>query len=397
MTRRVMNKALQAPRMFAALALLLLTGCKRELPQLPPSMIPEPPASEVETVVFLVGDAGDATEERFPIVHVLRGDVETWSRQLSGDTAVVVLFLGDVVYNDGMGAPDEPDYAADSLIASAQVNVLAGPAARERAWGLFLAGNHDWGNAKNIEGIHRLQELEKFLDRQRANGLPVRLLPEAGEPGPAILDVGSKLTLLLYDTAWWLLASDAIRKGRMFRQTEDALRRSRDRTVLLAAHHPWKSASPHGGFVRFWDTFGLRYLLARSGAILQDLNSVPYRELTRSMEEAFRVGPPLIFAGGHDHSLQLIETEEPMHPTYAIVSGSGSKISPVGYTSGMKFRKEAPGYGKLFIRRDGHVDLIMVAAPDESYLRCDLSGDALRSCMQERMRAFQPVYGARLE
>ncbi|HSJ13371.1 MAG TPA: hypothetical protein VK939_03090 [Longimicrobiales bacterium] len=381
----------------AAMVALLVAACKPYIPDLPPSMIPEPAAADVETVVFLVGDAGHAIEERYPVMSVLRGDVEAWSRQLRGDTSVVVLYLGDIVYPDGMSAADEAGYARDSLVVQAQANVVAGPAARERGWAFFMAGNHDWGNARNTEGVARLQELERFLDRRRANGLRVRLLPEAGEPGPAVLDIGTRLTILLYDTAWWLLASDAARKARMFSQTEDALRRSRGRVVLFAAHHPWRSASPHGGNVGLWKAFGLRYLLNRSGAILQDLNSIPYRELTRSLERSFRVYPPLVFAGGHDHSLQVIQTEGEAEPRFAIVSGSASKVSDVGHIAGMRYRLAAPGYGKLYIRRDGHVDFIMVAAPDKDQLSCDGTGDALRECMTRAMASFRPRFGMRLQ
>lgn len=381
---------------LVAAAAILLGGCITRFPDLPPRMIPEPGSADVESVVFLVGDAGYATEQNSPLMHALRGDVEAWSRQLSGDTAVVVLFLGDIVYPDGMGAPDEPDYAADSLIVQAQVNVVAGPESRKRAWGIFLAGNHDWGNARDTEGVQRLQELEKILDRRRANGLNVKLLPEAGEPGPALMDVGGRLTLLLYDTAWWLLAQDAVRKARLFSQTEYALRRSEGRVVVFAAHHPWTSASSHGGTVRFWKTFGLRWLLNRSGAILQDLNSVPYRELTNSLREAFLRGAPLIWAGGHDHALQVLEGSEPGEPRYTIVSGSGSKVSDIGYRSGMEYRHEGPGYGKIYIRRDGHVDFIMVAAGEE-HLACSGSGAALQECLREGMAAFRPGYGRRLQ
>ena len=383
----------------AALIAALAAGCRHDLPELPPSMIPEPAAADVETVIFLVGDAGNATERNYPIVHVLRADVEAWAERLRSDTAVIVLYLGDIIYPDGMSAPGTADYEWDSLVVAAQVNAVAGAAARERVWAYFLAGNHDWGNARDAEGVDNLQELEQFLDRQRAAGPRVRLLPEAGEPGPVVLDVGRQLTLLLYDTAWWLLASDQARKLDMMRETEAALRsaRRRNRTVVMAAHHPWQSASAHGGFVRFWDGFGVRYLLSRSGAILQDLNSIPYRELRMMLQETFAAGPPLVFVGGHDHTLQVIQNQGSNEPLWSIVSGSASKVSEVGHMAGMRYRLDGPGYGKIFIRRDGHVDFIMVAAPNDDQLMCEGAGTALQECMSKHMTSFIPRYGVRLK
>jgi len=94
----------------------LVAGCQRPMPDLPEQMIPEPRAAEVESVVYLVGDAGDAIEGRSPLLLRLRADVEDWSGRLRGDTAVVVLFLGDNVYPDGMDRPDEPAYQRDSTV-----------------------------------------------------------------------------------------------------------------------------------------------------------------------------------------------------------------------------------------------------------------------------------------
>lgn len=373
-----------------------LAGCQKDLPDLPRQMMPEPPAADVEMVIFLVGDAGDATIERFPVIERLRQDVEEWSGRLREDTSVIVLWLGDNVYPDGLDSRDEPAWERDSAVLQGQVDVVAGPNARRRAVGLFMAGNHDWGDARGPEGVSRLHEQELFLERASGRGVRVELQPEAGEPGPALLDVGRRLRLLIYDTPWWLLATDQSRKARVFRQTEDALRSAGERTVIFASHHPYSSASSHGGHVAFWKTLGVRFLLARSGAILQDLNSVPYREFTTSLLEAFRAGPPFIWAGGHDHSLQVIRHEEPGEPRWSLVSGSGSKVSRIGHMEGMQYRHAAPGYMKLFVHLDGSVDLFVVAAPGRSSLSCLGEGEALRECMTRTVAGFETTFGARL-
>jgi hypothetical protein len=382
--------------------ILLLTlaaaACQRQLPVLQPSNLPEPAPDAVQSVIFMIGDAGRANEARDPVFRVLRADVERWSAALARDSAVIVLFLGDIVYPTGLRTPEEPDWVLDSLAAQTQVNMLAGPNARRfGSIGYFLAGNHDWGNARDHTGVLRLQNLEQFLDRRRGQGVNVRLQPKAGEPGPAIIDIGAT-RLLLFDTAWWLLASDRELKRQVGLRTQAAIRNAGTRNVVIAAHHPFRSASPHGGWIRFWDGVGVRYVLSRSGAVLQDLNSITYRDLLATMRSAFAGGRPLVFAGGHDHSMQVIEDWEDGTPRFSLVVGSASKSSPVGHLPGMRYRTRAPGYMRMFTYRDGRVELFVVAAPNEEYLRCeDEAAAALQRCIAQRTAGFKVEFAMRLK
>ncbi|HEX6308391.1 MAG TPA: hypothetical protein VFZ69_09405 [Longimicrobiales bacterium] len=374
------------------------TACTRPLPDLPPSMVPEPAPAEVESVMFLVGDAGDAQEQTSPLLRRLRADVEDWSRALARDSAVVVLYLGDNVYPEGLRNTVE-HYPRDSAVVQSQVNVLAGPGARaHNTLGIFMAGNHDWGNARDTEGgVVRLRNLTEFLERRQAEGFNVSLRPEAGEPGPAVADIGTHARLLIYDTAWWLLAQDTVPKRRMFFESEEITRTTEGRFLIVAAHHPFRTAGAHGGFVPFWKTLGLRMLLARSGAIQQDLNSIVYRELTRELLQAFRNRPPLFFIGGHDHSLQIIASDSFPEPRFSVVSGSGSKVSDIGHVEGMRYRAAAPGYMRVMIHRSGRVDMFVINAPDESYLTCTGTGLDLERCMSERSRQFTTRFGMRMK
>jgi hypothetical protein len=383
---------------FIALLAICGTACSRPLPVLAPSQVPEPAPADVESVIYLLGDAGSADEHRSPIIRRLRNDVEDWSGALGTDGAVVVLYLGDIVYPRGLRLT-EAEYPRDSAIVQSQVNVVAGPNAfRYNSVGYFLAGNHDWGNARDTEGgVQRLQNLEQFLERRRSEGIDVILRPDAGEPGPAIADVGSQVRLLIYDTAWWLLAQDTAPKQRMFRETQEITRTTEGRFFIVAAHHPFQSASAHAGFVPFWKYFGLRMLLSRSGAIMQDLNSVVYRELTDQLLSAFRQRPPLIFAGGHDHALQVIANDSFPLPRFSVVSGSGSKLSDVGHTEGMLYRASAPGYMRVVVYKSGRVDLFVIAAPGEDHLTCPGEGLELEACMSSRAGDFTTRFGMRLK
>jgi hypothetical protein len=372
---------------------VLLTGCAQRLPELPPSPgAPEPEPAEVETAVFFLGDAGKSTRATHPVLHVLQDDVERWSGALGRDSSVAVVFLGDIVYPDGLHEPGHPKYHSDSLYVAGQVGLVSGPAARGAAHGWFVAGNHDWGLEEEWPGRDRLNNLDHLLTSYRERGVPVSLEPAPGDGGPVVVDLGNRLRLLLIDTAWWLL--DATEEGRtaFLERMKDAFDTAGDRYVVLASHHPYESAGSHAGAVQLWKWFGVRTVLNRSGAILQDLSSRPYRRLR---EEIRQTGRPFLHAGGHDHSLQVIRSVDPGAPEYTVISGSGSKLTDVGHTEGLLMRRSWPGYARLLFLRDGGVILSMVAA-ERRYLACQ-PGPDLETCMRDGTAAFRTIWSARID
>lgn len=388
-------------RIAAALLLAFQASCAPPPPPLPtPQQIPAPDPAEVERVLFLVGDPGTARREYYPILPRLSQDIEWWAQRLPRDSAVTVLFLGDIVYPLGLHPPGHELYPHDSAIVMDQVQLLAGPAARQRrAQGYFMAGNHDWGLEEEFEGFVRLKNLHDFLARARAStGASVQLVPAVGTGGPFVLDLGERIRVAILDTAWWLLAGGDLRAQHavVLDSLETAFRTAGDREILVAAHHPLRTAGPHGGDFSFWKTLGVRYLLARSGAILQDITSIPYRELERGLQGIFaRHGPPLAFIGGHEHSLQVFRGIRPADPSFNIVSGSASKLTSVGTAEGMLFGRSAPGYMRIVVEKDGGVSLFVEAAP-ERFQRCPKEEPERTACMAEGVAAFQTLHSQRL-
>lgn len=379
----------------------VLLACSRDPPDLPPvDPAPPPTAEDVEAVVILAGDPGEARYHRYPILPAMAAAVESWSEHIASDSAVVVLMLGDIVYPVGMRPPDASEFPDDSARVGDQIAVVRGAAARRYGARMyFLAGNHDWGLKEDREGTRRLLNLGNFLGRMRMAGAAVALAPDAGTGTPHVVDVGS-IRLVLLDTAWWLFDAEPARKQEVVADIDRIVRSADGRPIVIAAHHPLVSAGPHGALRPAWDDLGIRYLLSRSGTILQDIESTPYRDLRRSLERIFSRGPrPLLFAGGHDHSLQVIQHADTTAPYFSVVSGSASKLSSVGRVPGMMFGQSAPGYMQLVVRRSGAVDLFVTAAPDE-YLSCpdlDPADAVLRRCMHEGIAAFRTVFSMRLQ
>jgi hypothetical protein len=223
-------------------------------------------------------------------------------------------------------------------------------------------------------------------------------MPSAGLAGPQTVDIGTRVRILLIDSAWWLESGNDTSKTTVYREMKRGVDNAGARDVVIAAHHPFRSASSHGGLMPFWSGLGLRYLLNRSGAVLQDLSSLPYRSLTRAFQAAFAEHPPLLFAGGHDHNLQVIQGEGGTDPKWMIVSGAGSKKDDVGTIKGMRFRHSASGYMRVMFYRDGHVDLFVIAAPGDQTGKClDTDAQAREKCMVLTANTFEDVYSTRLK
>jgi hypothetical protein len=363
-----------------------------------PAAVPVPEPGAVDAVVFLLGDAGAAVKGKSPLLDAMQTDVERWSAALGRDSAVSVAYLGDLVYPSGIHDRDHPDFATDSAHLWAQIGLVGGPAAKEHATvGLFVTGNHDWGNTSGDVGLDRIANLGEQLAAARRAGYFVSLFPAAGEPGPAVRDLRRNVRIAFFDTHWFLQQREAGLRRDFFDRLKASLDGARDREVILVSHHPYYSAGPHGAIVPGYHTYGIAYALKKAGALVQDLNSPAYSELLAGLRRTFEASrkPPLIYAGGHDHSLQVLTGAGDFDPRFVVVSGSGSKVSSIQMGPGLVWGGSQPGYMMLVFRKDDGVDLFVVGG-DKQWLKCEGSDAAVGECMAEGTTAFETVYSASL-
>lgn len=382
---------------FPLLLATALAACAGPPPEMPePQRHVEPPASEVERVLFLIGDAGEAKTHTSPVLNVLQRDVEEWADRLTADSAVAVLYLGDIRYPFGLRPRRSDNFTEDTMVIMSQVRVVTGPRAMDRgARAYFLAGNHDWGVRQDFAGYLRLQRLDQFLKlAAELTGATIRLAPDPGTGGPFILDWSPNLRLLLLDTAWWLMAAEESDRDEFLDALDASVASAGDRTIIFAAHHPLVSVGMHGGRFPVTDKLGIGYVLRRAGAWIQSLNSPAYRKFTRSLRATFaRHGPPFLFIGGHDHSLQVISRVRETDPLFNLVSGSGSKLTDVGPEPGLHYARSAPGYMRLLITRDGGMHVTVVGG-DPDYLLCP--EDEEPTCLQDGIETFETLHSQRL-
>lgn len=396
-----MNRSLLLLHAALLAAAVAGAGCGRGFPppELPPfTPIAEPAPGDVEAVLFLVGDAGQAETGRSPLLARLGSDVERWSGALGRDSAVTVAFLGDNVYPKGVRDRSDRRFPADSVRLWSQIDIVSGPAARRhgtRGW--FVPGNHDWGGMVGEKGVARLRNEEEALRRAREAGVAdVTMVPDAGRPGPSIRDVGSGYRIVILDTDWFLRPLDEDEESAFFERLERVLETAGDREIIVLAHHPWETSGPHG-VTEGGRALGYYWLLEKSGTLVQDLDSPVYSDfLGRFRERVASAGRrPLVFAGGHDHSLQVFDGLDPTDPAHVLVSGAGSKLTRVSAAEGLRFAASRPGYMTLVFRTSGELDLF-VTAGDPELQPCDGEEDARTACMRRGVAAFESVYSARL-
>lgn len=315
--------------------------------------------------VFLIGDAGEMTEEMASVIS----DV---AKQVSEDPEnSTVIFLGDNIYPKGMPELESKDRIEAEDILSSQIKPFLNLGCRV----LMIPGNHDWKQGRN-RGYEQVLRQQDFLD-SLASGTEL-FFPRGGCPGPVVLNISSDLVIILIDTQWFLHLHEKPREESdcpvktgldVYAQLDGLLKANKNKKVLIAGHHPIYSQGLHGGrsnlkmhLFPMTDLNPSLYIpLPIVGSLypgyrkyfgsIQDLNHPAYKVVRKSLADLFSKYPNTIYASGHDHSLQYIKEDQ----THYIISGSGSKTTYVRQGKGSEFALSKTGYARLSFLPDGSV------------------------------------------
>ncbi len=308
--------------------------------------------SDPEAVLYLIGDAGLAESES-PVIVQLRSDL----RSIPKATPTAVAFLGDNIYPRGLRT-EEPYYTRDRNHLDAQIEIVRGSSAT----GIFLPGNHDWDNSGE-DGLARLAAQENYLATQANQGVATTMLkPQGGCPGPETMRLGDACLLVFLDTQWWLHrfhrggeTCASMTKEQVIDKL-GAILRDAELPAIVLGHHPLQTRGPHRG--SFWRHI-LHWFVPRN----QDLPNPKYKEMRTALIELFQEfdDQPLLYAAGHDHSLQVFDGASYGVAGLVLVSGSGSKLSEVDEDPKLLFsagRSQGEmGYMKLEFYADGTIYL----------------------------------------
>ncbi len=336
-----------------------------------PVPVPEPPPGLTEATIFLIGDAGNPAPGGEPVIEALARQVA----RAPGSAAVV--FLGDNIYPRGLPDSASPARAEAERRMNGQVDPM-------RPLGVpvfFVPGNHDWAG-QGSGGWDAIRREARYITQR--GGAAMRLLPADGCPGPVVVDFGARARFVFLDTQWWLHGGPKPRgagsgcpagtEDGVVDSLRSTLAAAGGREVLVLGHHPLASGGPHGGHFTWKDhlfplravnswlwlplpVIGSAYPLARKwGVTAQDQSSGSNKRMRAALEGAFADHPPLVYASGHEHTLQVVGGRT---ARYVLVSGAGiaDHESPTAWSKGTLFALAHPGFQRLDFLRDGRVRL----------------------------------------
>lgn len=301
--------------------------------------------SRVAYRIILTGDTGEPVPEDPTLAAIGH-----WA--VPPDRAAVLL-LGDNLYPSGL---EEDNRAWGESVLRQQLEATS-------ALRIFVPGNHDWGSSpRDWTGERVIAQQQFVLDWP---GGDVDFLPRDGCPGPAVRELlrpGDQMERGIAVVAidwlpWFSTVYDSSRcaSGEFGQRVDDAFASLENHYVIVASHYPLRSAGDRADLGRgmFIDILvNLYHLLQqRSELTLFHPQYIAHAEQVRKALERHR---PLVYAAGHDHSLQLFEGDEVAR--MYIVSGAGStgKVTRVTDLPETIFAHAVPGFVVLdFVGLEG--------------------------------------------
>ena len=299
--------------------------------------------------VILIGDAGEVNEYQKALMQ------DAAKRAMPGKT--IALFLGDNIYRSGM-ALDGKEVMQTADILRNQYQPLRGAGIPV----YFIPGNHDWDHS-GVKGYEKIMRVNEFVREQQDSLL--QMIPTDACPGPYELALTDDLVVVAIDSEWWLFpfskhseTSDCECKtpADILGKLEDIIQRNKNKTIIFASHHPFKTYGSHGGYYNlrqhvfpFTDlneslyiplpVVGSLYpLLRKAFPPAEDVKNILYQDMKNGMEDILKNHPNIIHAAGHEHALQLRQGA-----VLEVVSGAGCKNTPVKNGDGTLYAESNPG------------------------------------------------------
>jgi len=293
--------------------------------------------------ILLIGDAGIPQENEPVLAKLLEVASEIPQKTF-------IFFLGDNLYPSGMVSENDPWRSEAERRLLAQIEVIKNSGAK----GVFIPGNHDWAKGDD-EGRRRILEQEKFISEQLNSSN--YFLPKSGCPGPVKIDLAD-VRIIIFDSNFWFYNNFATSSNCPQNSKTDVLNKLTDyvvtagrKEIILLAHHPLATHGNHGGFYDWKDhifpltriadwlwiptpVVGSLFPVIKWNVLKQkqNLNSTEYKNFIDDILSAFSEKQALLYASGHDHSLQIIDGGKDVR--YKLVSGGGAQVKLTAVTHG---------------------------------------------------------------
>ncbi|WP_366184186.1 metallophosphoesterase [Flavobacterium ovatum] len=289
----------------------------------------EKDSSKIAHTFYLIGDAGNISEENpKSILFALSEKLKT------ADKNSTLLFLGDNVYPKGIPSKKSaPSYRSAEQKLLNQLEITK----NFKGQTIFIPGNHDWYSG--IKGLKEQEDLVQAYLKDKKAFSPRK--------GCAIDDVkiNDKVLLITIDSQWYLedwnktptINEDCDIKTRdaFFEEIENLLNKNKDKTIILAMHHPLITNGSHGGQFSWKKQLFpleqkiplpiigsfLNLIRKTSGVSPQDIQNKQYSKLVNRIKTLIQGQDNMVVVSGHDHNLQYIDHQN----IKQIISGAGSK------------------------------------------------------------------------
>lgn len=292
----------------------------------------------VNARIILIGDAGALVNGKHPVASAVK-------HYLHPDKKTTIVYLGDNLYQFGLPDEGNRNYVLSRTVLDSQMAVAANTPAHV----YMIPGNHDWANGRTY-GWESLLRQEAYVNLMKEKN--VQFVPSEGCPGPVEVPISKDVVMIVFDSQWFLHQNDkpgieydcdCKTESEFMTQLSELLRKNYNKLVIMACHHPFMSNGIHGGYFGikqhifpFTDlrkklyiplpVIGSIYPISRSVfGSPQDISYPAYTNMVNTIRAETRLHPNIIYATGHDHSLQLLK--DTSH--YYIVSGSGCHTSRV--------------------------------------------------------------------
>lgn len=233
----------------------------------------------------------------------------------------------------------------------------------------FVPGNYDW-EYNSVEGLETIEDhLKENLEKEDP------LTPNNGCPLESI-EIGDDIQLIIFDSQWYLEdwdrnpkmndKCDIKSREKLLYELENEIKKSANRTILFAMHHPLYTNGFHGGRFALRDhLFPLRgnipvpivasviaEVRSQGAVSVQDRYNKVYDEMAYKVSNILnQKDKRIVVISGHEENLQYIEDEN----IHQIISGAGSDTKPASISDNGLFSYGGKGFAAVDIAKDGSV------------------------------------------
>ena len=107
----------------------------------------------LQATIVLIGDAGQLTKGRHPVVHAVQ-------QQVPMNKKTTIVYLGDNLYKVGLPDNSVPNFDIAKAALDSQIQI----AGKNPVNVFFIPGNHDWANGKS-KGYESILRAQSYIDK----------------------------------------------------------------------------------------------------------------------------------------------------------------------------------------------------------------------------------------